>query len=71
MTCPADLVRGVTRSARPPPSNQRFLLLLGFRWVNFEVASISEVDKYGFFRCMVRSGRGRNTGQDARLAVGS
>ena len=32
---------------------------------------ISQVDKHGPFRCMVRSNQGRGTGRDTRRAVGS
>ena len=35
----------------------------------FSVADISEVDKHGPFRCMLRSDRGRDTGRDTRRAV--
>ena len=35
----------------------------------FKVAAISRVDKYGPFRCMVRSNQGRDTGRVTRRAV--
>ena len=37
----------------------------------FCVAGISQVDKHGLFRCMIRSNRGRDTGRDTCRAVGS
>ena len=50
------------------------VVLIGFPMngrLIFEVAAISQVDKHGSFRCVVRSDRGRDTGWDTRRAVGS